>query len=219
MNIKHYSKEDMTVVKCSSCGNEMECPKSMLKAEKHICHICTDTLAYGVRQEDAKEIAETEQDVESHKKEMLELGEFIHGTSFCANLPSKDEMKEISKKELAEMMHFNGIMSATDFFINSCLDGSALKEILRVIKVSRHYGPKNDEDLKSFVHETKKVMDIVGAIGEKLEEMKVGKKEFGRIMKSVDAKHFENITEAEHRRRTYKRNEQAYVQGRLERAR
>ncbi len=35
----------MVTVQCSICGMDMDCPESMLGADRHFCERCTDLLA------------------------------------------------------------------------------------------------------------------------------------------------------------------------------
>lgn len=189
------TKEDTIAVKCSSCNSDMECPKGMAYIENHICHICTDTIASSAGKEDAKEIAEIELDVEKHREEMLKLGEFIHDTAFRANMPTKDEVKEASKKELAETMHFTGVMTSIDFFMHSAIDGRALKEILSIAESSKKLNPQNDKRLQAFTSDIQKFLDIIGAVGEKLENMGISEEECGRLIKFINHKDFNSLNE------------------------
>jgi len=35
----------MLTVQCSMCGADMDCPESMISADRHFCASCTDLLA------------------------------------------------------------------------------------------------------------------------------------------------------------------------------
>lgn len=42
----------MLTVQCTICGMDMDCPESMLSAQRHFCARCTDLLAEGYEPED-----------------------------------------------------------------------------------------------------------------------------------------------------------------------
>ncbi len=44
----------MVDVSCSICGMDMDCPESMLSAERHFCARCTDLMAEGYEPDDLK---------------------------------------------------------------------------------------------------------------------------------------------------------------------
>lgn len=52
--------EKIAKVICSFCGHEMDCPESMLHAEKHICSFCGDVMEEGMSEEDIKDASEKE---------------------------------------------------------------------------------------------------------------------------------------------------------------
>lgn len=184
-----YSKEDMLIAKCSICGSEMECPDSMVRADTHLCGECTMGMASKTVKKNAAELAEIEKDVEKHKEEIRRLGEFIHETALGANMPPPDKIKAESKEEIAEYMHFTGIMTTIDFFMYSGLRGTDIKAMLKKIESNKKYA-KNDEAFQQFAKETQNVINVIGAVGEKLDKMGVKGKEFDKIIKSVDPKAF-----------------------------
>ncbi len=44
----------MLAVHCSICGMDMDCPESMLSAERHFCARCTDLMAEGYEPDELK---------------------------------------------------------------------------------------------------------------------------------------------------------------------
>jgi hypothetical protein len=44
----------MLTVQCYVCGADMDCPESMLSADRHFCARCTDLLAEGYEPEELK---------------------------------------------------------------------------------------------------------------------------------------------------------------------
>ena len=49
--------------------------------------------------------------------------------------------------------------------------------------------------MQAFAKDAQRIIDCIGAIGEKLEDMKVSRKEFDSIMKSIDPKAFDSVRE------------------------
>ena len=44
----------MLTVQCTICGMDMDCPESMLSAERHFCARCTDLMAEGYEPDELK---------------------------------------------------------------------------------------------------------------------------------------------------------------------
>ncbi|MDP2845982.1 MAG: hypothetical protein Q8N79_07930, partial [Candidatus Methanoperedens sp.] len=44
----------MLTVQCTICGMDMDCPESMMNADRHICAQCADLLAKGYEPEELK---------------------------------------------------------------------------------------------------------------------------------------------------------------------
>jgi len=106
------NKEKILKVKCSFCGKEIECPEHMKDAEKHACFDCFQKLE--------KEWSEEEYSKVHIDLPMEKLDEIIP-TAITEKLIQEDfsnlwktkksELKEMSKKELAEQMFAEGIHS------------------------------------------------------------------------------------------------------------
>ena len=101
--------EETVNVNCSYCGKEIECPKNMIdKVEKHACVECFKNLP-----KDKDNITKVHVDIpmnnaleniadEFAKKQIKDVFPEIWAKH-------KDEMKEMSKKELAEKMFDEGL--------------------------------------------------------------------------------------------------------------
>src|SRR3989338_3953521 len=101
----------MTSVKvnCSFCQKEIECPEDMLNAEKHACFKCFQDLEEKLSEEEIDKIH-----VDIPTKEM---DDFIAESTVNLLMENvfprvwsekKSELKELSKKELAEEMFSAG---------------------------------------------------------------------------------------------------------------
>ena len=103
------TEEEIVNVNCSYCGKEIECPKDMInKAEKHACVDCFKNPP-----KNKDNITKVHVDIpmnnaleniadEFSKKQIKEVFPEIW-------VKHKDEMKEMSKKELAEKMFDEGL--------------------------------------------------------------------------------------------------------------
>jgi len=106
---KNSPKEELIKVNCSYCGKEIECPKNMLKeVEKHACLDCFKNLT-------KDKANKTKVHVDIPMNEALEnIAEEFADKQTNEGFPEiwaehKEEMKEMSKKELAEKMFNEGI--------------------------------------------------------------------------------------------------------------
>ena len=102
-----YNKE-MVKVNCSYCGKEIECPKDMLdKVEKHACMNCFKNLP--------KDKNNTKVHVDIPMNEAIDnMAEEFANKQVREVFPEiwtkhKEEMKKMSKKELAEKMFDEGL--------------------------------------------------------------------------------------------------------------
>lgn len=104
-------KEEIVKVNCSYCGKEIECPKKMLdKVEKHACLKCFKNLP-----EDKSNQTKIHVDIPISLDEAIEgiADKFVEKqikevfSEIWAK--HKDEMKEMSKKELAKKMFDEGL--------------------------------------------------------------------------------------------------------------
>lgn len=119
MKVKDFSNTKSVKVDCSFCGNEMECPEEMLeKSKKHMCYEC-----FIKNEPSDKEIKNVHVDIPMDKmQEMTASG--IAGMMVEEAFPEiwgerKSELKEMSKKELAEEMFSIGVYSGIKAFMES----------------------------------------------------------------------------------------------------
>ncbi len=121
-------------VNCSFCGKEIECPEDMLqKSKKHMCYDCFKNAKELVKEEELKEIH-----VDIPVNEMNEfVSEHLTNSLVEEIFPNvwkerKKELKEMSKKDLAEGM----------FRIGAYI---AIQEMVSIIKQKENVEDKKDE--------------------------------------------------------------------------
>jgi len=106
--------EDVTVF-CSYCNKEMTCPENMLKADKHVCFGCLIDEKLGLKGKDIKDAhLDIPKDKISEMMPELMTGHLIEEVFPQLWSESKEELKELSKKDLAKEMFAAGAMAAID---------------------------------------------------------------------------------------------------------
>jgi len=119
MEIKDFSKSKSIKVNCSFCNKEMECPEDMLeKSKKHMCYECLIT-----RGPSEEEIEDVHVDIPMDK--MIETAvsgmadKMVEETFPELWRERKSELKEMSKKNLAEEMFGAGVYFGIKTFIET----------------------------------------------------------------------------------------------------
>ncbi len=112
--------ENVVKVKCSFCGKEIECPENMLKdSKKHMCFECFSNPSPELERLSEEEVSNIHIDIPRDKLDEV-MPDFITNNLMSKVFPGiwderKDELKELSKKELAKVMFADGIRSALGF--------------------------------------------------------------------------------------------------------
>lgn len=155
--VKEYLKDDMAKVKCSYCEEEMDCPKSMLKAEKHICHICTDLLADGAPEDKIREIAKDAREIEKYAGDGNKLTKEIFALTFDYHKPDKELIRELSKRELVEGSFIEGITATLIFMLRlGVLEPKDIRRISIIAEALHRVGNKKNfspEEIDGVVKE------------------------------------------------------------------
>ncbi len=107
----------MVKCKCSYCGEEMECPESMLDAGEHICSFCLDVMEEGMSKEEIKEASKRERELSKYYKDVGEMANTIF--SFVYKETPKKALKKMNKKRIEEDAFYAGIVSALDFILHT----------------------------------------------------------------------------------------------------
>lgn len=141
----------MQKVKCSECGSEMDCPEKMLNAENYLCADCTDELDEEENPlESCGEFAENMEYVDKIVNELTEL----KLTDIWKN--DKEELKEMSRKDLAREMLHEGMGSV--FFILVSM-GFPKEEFARLRELAIVMQSEDEEKLKALFKKWKKEED------------------------------------------------------------
>jgi len=116
--LKIMMKEQILKVKCSFCGKEIECPKDMIDTEKHSCFECFEKLKDSWSDIEKGKI---HIDMPSEKLNQV-LPEVLTDSMVEKIFPKvwsdkKQELKQLSKKELAREMFGAGAYIAIDNMI------------------------------------------------------------------------------------------------------
>lgn len=120
----------LVTVQCSICGMDMDCPESMLSAERHFCERCTDLLAEGYTPEelkmDKKSLAKYFRRCDDIAEELLDL-------TFYGFWKKMQDM-EISKEELAREFYIHGASSMLGFLISMGMPPPFLDDLKEAIR-------------------------------------------------------------------------------------
>src|SRR3989338_9112023 len=100
-------------VNCSFCSKEIPCPESMIKAEKHACYDCFLKLKEKLSE---KEIEKIHVAIPTEKV-MQAMPDMVMSYAMEEIFPKlwkdkKEEFKEMSRKEVAEISFLAGIQIA-----------------------------------------------------------------------------------------------------------
>ncbi len=126
----------MLTVTCSICGMDMDCPESMLSAERHFCARCTDLLAEGYEPE------ELNMDIKSldrHFKRCDEVAEEMLDLAFYGYWKKVQEegMEHYNYEALAKMFFIQGASSMLGFLISTGMPPPFLDDLEEAIKEAK----------------------------------------------------------------------------------
>lgn len=116
MNDKNKTdNEEIVKVNCSYCGKEIECPKNMLhEVEKHACLDCFENLPKNKNNRTKVHVDIPMNELMKGFDNIEDIADKFAEKQIKEVFPEiwakhKDEMKEMSKKELAEKMFDEGL--------------------------------------------------------------------------------------------------------------
>jgi len=129
----------MLTVPCSLCGSDMDCPESMLSADRHFCARCTDLLAEGYEPEELKMSPE---DIARHFARCDEVAEEMMDITFNIYWEKVQE---------TGIEHFNNEALAREFYIQGA---STMLSLL----ISQGMPPPFLDDLEEAIRGAKRRM-------------------------------------------------------------
>jgi hypothetical protein len=142
----------MRKVKCSYCGEDMDCPESMLAADVHVCSFCTDVMDEGMSREEIIEASREERKLSPYYKDVDELTDFVLSTTFKHNRMPKEIIKEMSKREIERESYISGILTAFDFLLH-CGEPKYLRALHLFIKIAGVSSEKLKEALSELINQ------------------------------------------------------------------
>jgi uncharacterized paraquat-inducible protein A len=129
---KAKSKKMLTV-QCSICGMDMDCPESMLSAQRHFCARCTDMLAEGYEPEDLRMDKES---LERRFKRCEEVAEEMLDIAFYGywNRVQEQGMEHYNYEALAKMFFLQGASSMLAFLISVGMPEPMLDDVMEAVR-------------------------------------------------------------------------------------
>ncbi len=116
--INDFSNVKSVKVNCDFCNKEMECPESMLNAKKQMCFECFNNQNYP--NEELKNVHVDMPTNEIHDKVCSEMADKMIDNVFPKMWQNKkDNLKEMSKKDLAEEMFGAGVYLGVKTFLET----------------------------------------------------------------------------------------------------
>jgi hypothetical protein len=122
------SNKIMTRVQCTICGMDMDCPESMLGADRHVCAWCADLLAKGYKPEELKMSPD---DIARHLPRCNELSMLMMDITFDSYWDTvlKYGMEQIDNKPLAKECYLRGATSMPGLLISAGMPPEFLDEL------------------------------------------------------------------------------------------
>ncbi len=120
----------MVTVQCSICGMDVDCPESMLSADRHFCERCTDLLAEGYKPEELKM---DKKSLAKHFRRCDDIAEELLDLTFYGFWKKMQDM-EISKEELAREFYIHGASSMLGFLISTGMPPPFLGDLDEAIR-------------------------------------------------------------------------------------
>jgi hypothetical protein len=126
----------MVTVQCSICGIDMDCPESMLGADRHFCARCTDLLAEGYEPENLKMDPES---LPRHFARCDEVAEEMLDIAFYEPYAKVHEqgMEHYNYEALAKMFFLQGVSSKLGLLISAGMPPPMLDDLEEAIRETK----------------------------------------------------------------------------------
>jgi uncharacterized protein YpuA (DUF1002 family) len=121
--MKDFSNSTIVKVKCDSCGKEIECPEEMLKtSKKHLCYTCfQDPKSTKDFKDDELKNVHVDVPVEKLTDEVADNFATMMVNEAFPKIwaDKKEDLKELSKKDLSKEMFGAGVYLGIQAFFDS----------------------------------------------------------------------------------------------------
>jgi len=126
----------MITVQCSLCGADMDCPESMLSAERHFCARCTDLMAEGYEPEELKMSPD---DIAQHLPRCDEVSTLLMDLTFDGywNKVLEYGIEHFDNERLAKESYLRGATSMLGLLISQGMPPEFLDELAEGIREAK----------------------------------------------------------------------------------
>ncbi len=134
----------MTTVRCTICGMDMDCPESMLSAERHFCAGCTDLMAEGYEPEEL-----SPDDIAQHLPKCDEVSMLLMDVTFDGywNKVLEYGIEHFDNERLAKQSYLRGATSMLGLLISQGMPPEFLDELAERIRgAKRGMGERGNEN-------------------------------------------------------------------------
>ena len=123
VKMKDYTHSTIIKVKCDCCGKDIECPEEMLKtSKKHVCYLCfQDPKNFKKFTDEERKNVHVDMPLEEVVDDIADkFATMMVNEAFPKIwLEKKEDLKELSKKDLAKEMFGAGVFMGIQAFIDS----------------------------------------------------------------------------------------------------
>ena len=121
--MKDYTNSTIIKVKCDCCGKDIECPEEMLKtSKKHVCYLCfQDPENFKKFTDEERKNVHVDVPLEEVTDEIADkFATMMVNEAFPKIwLEKKEDLKELSKKDLSKEMFGAGVFMGIQAFMDS----------------------------------------------------------------------------------------------------
>jgi len=121
--MKDFTDSTIVKVKCDCCGKDIECPKEMLKtSKKHLCYTCfQDPKMYNKFTDEERKNVHVDMPLENVTDEIADKFATMMVNEAFPKIWSekKEDLKELSKKDLSKEMFGAGVFMGIQAFMDS----------------------------------------------------------------------------------------------------
>jgi hypothetical protein len=132
VKMKDYTHSTIIKVKCDCCGKDIECPEEMLKtSKKHLCYTCfQDPKSFKNFKQDELKNVHVDIPLEKFADEIADNFATMMVNEAFPKIWSdkKEDLKELSKKDLSKEMFGAGVYMGVQAFVDSMQESGKKKK-------------------------------------------------------------------------------------------